>query len=76
MSDREATGRVLMLTRKLDQEFGKQGGWKRRLVLKLFRKYFADFAGVCICRAYERDIISSYQMHDLAGIYQDMLGDK
>lgn len=42
--------------------------WFQRLQLRLFRKTFMAFAVGAVTEAYSRRIITSYQMHEIAGI--------
>ena len=40
--------------------------WLTRLVVKLFARRFNRIASSVLCRAYERGVINSHQMHALA----------
>jgi len=59
---------------KWDKMYKQDCGLVHRILLTLFRKHFAQFASIALSRAYMRGYINSKTLHEIAAIYQVMLG--
>ena len=56
-----------------DLNYRRKCGWQQRVALRLARKTINRVAKITLTRAYERSIINSHQMHEMAGIVDRIL---
>ena len=52
----------------MDENYRRESGWLHGVVLRLARKHINRVAKTALSRAYERGIINSSQLHQIAAI--------